>query len=127
MSLSNPKENKAESLNLLSKINYIFDKKQKRMLVILGIMIVIGGLFETLGVGMLAPVVGVITDPDAVRGKIEKLPVINGLPKAMGLDTNAKLICAILATLIIIYVVKNIYLLILNLKHILSGAFDLIN
>ncbi|WP_026491742.1 MULTISPECIES: ABC transporter ATP-binding protein [unclassified Butyrivibrio] len=113
MSLSNPKENKAESLNLLSKINYIFDKKQKRMLVILGIMIVIGGLFETLGVGMLAPVVGVITDPDAVRGKIEKLPVINGLPKAMGLDTNAKLICAILATLIIIYVVKNIYLLIL--------------
>ncbi|WP_408072105.1 ABC transporter ATP-binding protein [Butyrivibrio sp. JL13D10] len=113
MSLTDPKEKKAEGLSLFTKINYIFDKKQKRMLIILGIMIIIGGLFETLGVGILAPVAAVILDPAAVFDKIDKLPVINKIPGALGLDTNAKLICAILALLIIIYVVKNIYLMIL--------------
>ena len=113
MSLSDPKENKAESLNLFSKINYIFDKKQKRMLVVLGIMIIIGGLFETLGVGMLAPVAEIILDPEEVFEKIEGIPIANKMPQLLGLDTNAKLICAVLAFLIVIYIVKNIYLLIL--------------
>ena len=42
-----------EKKNLLQKINYIFDKKQKMMLVTLGFMIFIGGLLETLGVGTM--------------------------------------------------------------------------
>ena len=43
--------------NLLQKINQIFDKKQKRQLVLLGFMIFIGGFLETLGVSTMIPVV----------------------------------------------------------------------
>ncbi len=113
MSLTDPKEKKAEKLSLFSKINYIFDKKQKRMLVILGFMIIIGGLFETLGVGILAPVAGVILDPGKVREKIDSIKILRSLTDSMGLDTDAKLICAMLSLLIVIYIVKNIYLIFL--------------
>lgn len=113
MSLTDPKEKKAEKLSLLTKINYIFDKKQKRMLIILGIMIIIGGLFETLGVGILAPVAGVILDPGQVRAKIDSIKIVSGLINSMGLNTDAKLICAMLSLLIVIYIVKNIYLIFL--------------
>lgn len=40
-----------EKTNLFGKINYIFDKKQKLQLGLLGVMIFIGGLLETLEIG----------------------------------------------------------------------------
>ena len=43
--------------SLFQKLNYIFDKKQKGSFVVLAVMILIGGVFETLGtaqVGRLA-------------------------------------------------------------------------
>ena len=43
--------------SLFGKIRYIFDRKQKIQLFVLGIMIFIGGLLETLGVGAMIPVV----------------------------------------------------------------------
>ena len=46
--------------SLIQKLNYIFDRKQKRQFLLLGVMILIGGLFETLGVSMLLPVVQMI-------------------------------------------------------------------
>ncbi|WP_051656768.1 ABC transporter ATP-binding protein [Butyrivibrio sp. AE3004] len=113
MSLSNPKENKAEGLKLLTKINYIFDKRQKRQLVILGFMIILGGLFETLGVGMLMPVFDVILDPEALQKGMAKFPLITGIANSMGIDTDTKRICAIMGLLIFVYVVKNIYLVVL--------------
>ena len=70
MSLGNPTENKAEGLSLFQKINYIFDKKQKKYLVLLGFMILLGGVFETFSVGMLVPVVGVILDPKSLQEAI---------------------------------------------------------
>ncbi|WP_044930695.1 ABC transporter ATP-binding protein [Butyrivibrio sp. AC2005] len=113
MSLTDPKEKKAESLNLLTKINYIFDKKQKRHLVILGIMIIIGGLFETLGVGMLMPVFGVVLDPESLHKGMEKFPILANIATSMGIDTDTKRICAIMGALIAVYVIKNVYLVFL--------------
>ena len=49
-------------MNNIKKLGYIFDKKQKRRLVFLGILIFIGGVLETLGVSALLPVVAAIVE-----------------------------------------------------------------
>ena len=51
-----------EKVNMFKKIGYIFDKNQKKQLVVLGIMIFIGGILETLGVSAMIPVVTAILD-----------------------------------------------------------------
>ena len=58
------REKPMKKVSLLGKINYIFDKKQKRQLIGLGIMIFIGGILETLGVSGMIPVVTAILNPD---------------------------------------------------------------
>ncbi len=117
MSLGKPTENRAEGLNLFEKINYIFDKKQRRYLGLLGIMILIGGVFETLGVSMMVPVVTVILDPESLHRAMDKVPALGSIAAGLGLDTDKKQICAILALLIIIYIVKNAYLLFLTYQQ----------
>ena len=110
-----------ENLSLLHKIRYIFDRRQKRQFIILGIMIFIGGLFETLGVSMMVPVVTAIIDPATLHKVLdaagEKIPFINSLLRTFGLDSDKKLIIFLLVTLIIVFVVKNIYLLFLSAKQ----------
>ena len=117
MSLGKPAENKAEGLSLFKKINYIFDKKQKSHLVLLGFMILIGGVFETLGVSMMVPVVTVILDPKSLQRAMDKVPFLKNVAASLSLDTDKKQICAILALLIIIYIVKNAYLLFLTYEQ----------
>lgn len=104
--------------SLFQKLNYIFDKKQKGSFVVLAVMILIGGVFETLGVSMLIPAVNAIMQPDLVREKIEKFPALSHfLTKDLQLNTDAKLLCALFGFLIGLYVVKNLYLLLLAYKQ----------
>ncbi|WP_026524656.1 ABC transporter ATP-binding protein [Butyrivibrio sp. MB2005] len=117
MSLGKPSENKAENLNLFQKINYIFDTKQKKYLVLLGFMILVGGVFETFSVGMMVPVVSVILDPESLQKAMDKAPLLANIAYGMGLNTEKRQICAILAFLIVIYIVKNAYLLYLTYQQ----------
>lgn len=104
--------------SLFQKLNYIFDKKQKGSFVVLAVMILIGGVFETLGVSMLIPAVNAIMQPDLVREKIEKFPELSHfLTQDLQLNTDAKLLCALFGFLIGLYVVKNLYLLLLAYKQ----------
>ena len=104
--------------SLFQKLNYIFDKKQKGSFVVLAVMILIGGVFETLGVSMLIPAVNAIMQPDLVREKIEKFPALSRfLTQDLRLNTDAKLLCALFGFLIGLYVVKNFYLLLLAYKQ----------
>lgn len=104
--------------SLFQKLNYIFDKKQKGSFVVLAVMILIGGVFETLGVSMLIPAVNAIMQPDLVREKIEKFPALSHfLTQDLQLNTDAQLLCALFGFLIGLYVVKNLYLLLLAYKQ----------
>ena len=104
--------------SLFQKLNYVFDKKQKGSFVVLAVMILIGGVFETLGVSMLIPAVNAIMQPDLVREKIEKFPALSHfLTQNLQLNTDAKLLCALFGFLIGLYVVKNLYLLLLAYKQ----------
>ena len=99
---------------LLGKIRYIFDRKQKIQLVFLGIMIFIGGFLETLGVGAMIPVVNVLLMPEAVQGYIEKYDSLKRLCAMFHVEDVGQITMALLIGLMAIYVLKNLYILLLT-------------
>lgn len=102
-----------KKITMLQKIGYLFDRKQKMQFIGLGVLILLGGLLETLGVSMMVPVVQGIMDPAALAqnemiGKALGFLGIE-LPE-MSQDGN-RIIILMLAAMMVLFVVKNAYLL----------------
>lgn len=106
-----------KKVSLLAKINYIFDKKQKGQLIILAVLILIGGVVETLGVSMMIPVISVILKPESLHRQIEKREILQNIVNVLGLNTDLKLASALLISLIFLFIFKNLYLLFLVYKQ----------
>ena len=104
-------------MDLLKKFNYIFDRKQRGQLVLLAVLILIGGVVETLGVSMMIPVISVILKPESLHRQIDKYPVLKSLIEGLGLDNDLKLASALLILLIFLFIFKNLYLLFLVYKQ----------
>ena len=106
-----------KKVSLLAKINYIFDKKQKGQLIILAVLILIGGVVETLGVSMMIPVISVILIPESLHRQIEKYDILQNIVNALGFNSDLKLASALLISLIFLFIFKNLYLLFLVYKQ----------
>ena len=98
-------ETQEKKVTLLHKAGYLFDRKQKRQLIGLGVLILIGGLLETLGVSMILPVVGVIMDPQSIMDNALVARVVSFLH----IQTSRQLIMLMLGGMIALYVIKNAY------------------
>ena len=108
MSGQTAEETKSEkNVSMLHKVSYLFDKKQKKQIAGLAVLILIGGLLETMGVSMLLPVVQAIMDP----GAIMEQEVVGKVVAALHIETSRQLIIVMLGSLIVVFVVKNVYLL----------------
>ena len=103
-----------KKITLLGKVRAIFDRKQKWQLVGLGIMIFIGGLLETLGVSAMIPVVQALLAPDELMGYIDRIPVVKNLCDALSIMTVKQVTMALLYGMMAIYVIKNLYILLLT-------------
>ena len=106
-------QNEGKKVSIFTKINYIFDKKQKGQLVVLAVLILIGGVFETLGVSMMVPVASTIIVPDTLHEFIDKNEILRDIVSFLGLNSDLKLACALLIMMIALFVIKNSYLLFL--------------
>lgn len=100
-----------KEISLFKKIGYIFDKKQKVQLGILGVMIFIGGLLETLGVGAMIPVVTALLTPETLQEYVDKYPILQKICDVLGVQSIGQMTTALLLALMGIYIVKNLYLL----------------
>lgn len=94
-------------VSMLQKISYMFDKKQKRQMAGLAVLILIGGVLETLGVSMMLPVVQVIMAPDAFMAN----KYVSRIVEFLHIESGKQLIIVMLAALIALFVIKNAYLL----------------
>ena len=110
-------QNEGKKVSIFTKINYIFDKKQKGQLVLLAVLILIGGVFETLGVSMMVPVVSTIVVPKTLHDFIDRHEQVKNLINVLGLDSDMKIACVLLITMIALFVIKNAYLLFLIYKQ----------
>ena len=106
-----------EKVSMLKKIRYIFDRKQKIQIVILGIMIFIGGFLETLGVGAMMPVVTALITPGILMDYIERYDFLQKICGALHIDSVGEVAIALLISLMIIYVIKNLFILFMTYKQ----------
>lgn len=102
--------------SLFKKISYIFDRKQKMKLLLLGVMIFIGGILETLGVSAMLPVVTALLEPEKLQNTIEKYDVLKKICEILNIQIQNvnQMLISLLVGLIAIYVLKNLYILFLT-------------
>lgn len=96
-------------MDIIKKMRYILDRRQKRQIGFLGILIFIGGLLETVSVSGVLPVVWVIIDPE----KAQENKYIQFAMNFLGVDSIEGFIVPLLTALIVLYVFKNAFLLFL--------------
>lgn len=93
-------------IQILKKIRVLLDKKQKRAMMGLIVLMVIGAFLQTAGIGLLVQVVNVVIDPEAIRN--------NDLTRAMyeisGIESYQTFAVTVMALLIAVFVVKNVFL-----------------
>ena len=103
--------------NLFGKIRYIFDQKQKKQLMILGGMIFIGGLLETLGVGGMIPVVTALLTPEELMEYVNRYEILQTLCERFHIQDTGQITLALIIALMAVYVIKNLYILFLTYKQ----------
>ncbi len=95
---------------VIKKLAYILNAKQKAQIFGMSILILIGGLLETLGVSIILPVITVIMDVD----RMERNIWVQKIFRLLNLKDMDQFIVLLLVCVILIFVIKNIYLLFLS-------------
>ena len=104
------KKQSQEQAGLLQKIAYLFERKQLWQLGGLAVLILIGGILETLGVSMMLPVAEAVMSPD----KVMENELVGRVAALLGISSSRSLIVWMLGALIAVFVFKNAYLLFLH-------------
>ena len=91
---------------ILKKLNILLDKKQKRQMAGLLVIMTIGAFLQTLGVGMLVQVVNVVIDPEAVMGGKFTGMVYD----LLGFQNFKTFSIFTMSALIFVYIAKNLFL-----------------
>jgi ABC-type bacteriocin/lantibiotic exporter with double-glycine peptidase domain len=102
--MSNHNGNKRASL--LSKLGYIFDKRDKWKIGVLLVAVVIGSFLELLGVTVFMPFINIITDPSS----IQKTWYLNWAYNLFHFQSAKQFLIALSIGIIVVYIIKNVYL-----------------
>ena len=98
-----------KKVSLFSKLRYIFDRKQKGQLVVLAVLILFGGIFETFSISMMIPVMAGIINQDKLQSAIEDNKVLRIIAESLNLGTGSELAAKLTVCLIVLFLVKNAY------------------
>lgn len=96
--------------NLLSKVNYIFDKKQKLQSVLLCVGLFVGALLELVGVSFITQLVTLISNPE----KIHSNEIMQYCYDFFNMTSDRQFFLFVVIALIFVYLIKNLYLLWIN-------------
>lgn len=100
------KQEKEIMIRIIKKFAKILNRQQKSRVIIIGIMMVIGAFLETLGVGLILPLVKAIMTPDF----IETNEYARKACEILDLHMTRTFMIALIAALIFVYLFKNLYL-----------------
>ncbi len=99
---------------IYSKLKVLLDKRQKRQMVGIVILMLIGGVLESLGIAMIAPVMQVVIDPQ----QVEESSILSGIYELFHLSSTTQLAALIMVALILVFVIKNIFLYFMNVVQL---------
>ncbi len=99
---------------IFSKLKVLLDRKQKTQMVGIVILMLIGGVLESLGIAMIAPVMQVVIDPQ----QVEKSRILSGIYNFFNLQSTTQLAALIMVSLILVFVIKNVFLYFMNVAQL---------
>ncbi|AJD92701.1 ABC transporter-like protein [Jeotgalibacillus malaysiensis] len=91
----------------LKKIIGLFTKKEKKKFYFLLFMMIVAAFFETLGIGLIIPLIGIITDPAIV----EENAVLSWIYQQFGFQSYEFFVLASVGFMLSVFFGKNLYLL----------------
>lgn len=109
-------------LKILKKMNLLLDRKQKRSMIWIILMMLVGGVLESLGVTMLVPIITVVLDPV----KVEENKYLSAIYHGLNLQNTTQFAVVMLAAFVGVIVVKNVYLFCqqkVQLKFVYTNQF----
>ncbi|MFG6367063.1 MAG: ABC transporter ATP-binding protein/permease [Lachnospiraceae bacterium] len=96
-------------MDIIKKMRYILDRKQKIQICFLGVLIFVGGLLETVSVSGVLPIAWAIIDPV----KVQENKYMRWAMQVLGIQDIEGFIIPLLLALIFLYALKNGFLLLL--------------
>jgi ABC-type multidrug transport system fused ATPase/permease subunit len=101
---------KNKTIHTISKFLYLFDARSKKVALFLVFMIFLGVLLEMFGIGIVIPLITLLSSPEPLKTS----PFLGRLYDWLQPESETQFIVWNLAGVILLYVVKNIYLLALT-------------
>ena len=101
------------NISLIKKLNFLLEKKHKKQILLLSILLFIGILFEMLSLGMLIPAIGLMVKPNL----IQEIKVLKLIFNFFGNPTQKILVIWGMVLMVAIYLVKSIFLIFLTWKQ----------
>ncbi|MBO6241612.1 MAG: ABC transporter ATP-binding protein [Butyrivibrio sp.] len=99
---------------IYKKVMKLLDAKQKRQMVGIVIMMLIGGVLESMGIALIAPVMQVVVDPE----QIQKSTILSFIYNVFNFSSPTQLAAFIMVMLILVFVIKNIFLFFMNVVQL---------
>lgn len=97
-----------------NKMLYILTPKQKRLSILVFAMILIGAVFETLGVSIIIPLVQAMVSTE----QLMQNEMVAQVADKLNITTGNQLIVVISGGVIVIYILKNLYLIGLSIVRV---------
>lgn len=98
---------------LLSKLRYLLSNAQKRQLLVLSVLMLIGMIFEMAGLGILIPALSLMLNSDI--GK--EYPAVKPYLEVLGNPTHAQLVIWGMSILVFVYLLKAVFLIFLSWRQ----------
>lgn len=96
----------------LSKIRSIFPRHQKKALLILGFLVLVGMFLEIFSLGVLIPILRILVDPDQTFEILNQISNID-----FSIYKYEKLLMFSLLLILIVYVIKTVFMVYLTYKQ----------
>ena len=93
-------------MKIYRKLMVLLDRQQKKKMVLLVFLMLIGAILETLGVSMIVPVMTVVVEENAV----EKHVYLQVICDIFHINDTRDLMILVMVALAVIFAVKNVFL-----------------
>ena len=94
----------------IKKLLILFNKREKKKFLLLFFMMIIAALFETLGIGLIVPFVGIVTNPVIIHENA----ILSSVYDVFHFQSTTAFLIFAVVSLLLVFVLKNVYLLLFN-------------
>lgn len=100
-------------MTLFRKFLYLLNAKQKKNLVVLGGLLIIGVFFEMIGLGAIVPIMKILVDSDITKEYPWLVPYL----QKIGNPDRYQLIWYMMSSILVLYLLKSLFLIFLGWRQ----------